>query len=171
MALVSSYSEAVLRSKTGGPVVGQPTEVHTEAKNAIGKVALDQFDNEYVYLKGVTGVVEGMAVTFDEAGVTALLAANAKGQIAWGTGLTVSSTYGWYARYSPGSGLLARVVTGTADNAFLGKETNDGEIGDGRAAGDQIYGVMSRAANATGATVLQLISTFCYPFVDDIYGS
>lgn len=171
MALVSSYSEARIRSISGGPVSGQPGEVHTTAKNAIGTPALDQFDNEYVYLKGVTGTVEGMAVTYDEAGVTALLVANAKGAIAWATGLTIGSTYGWYARFSPGSGILARVVTGTADNAFLGKETNDGEIGDGRAAGDQIYGVMSRAGNSSGATVLQLISTFCYPFVDDIYGS
>lgn len=171
MGLTSSYSEARIRSISGGPVSGQPGEIHTTAKNAIGTAALDQFDNEYVYLKGIGSTVEGMAVTFDEAGVTALLVANAKGAVAWATGATVANTFGWYARFSPGSGLLARVVTATADNAFLGFETTSGEIGDGRAAGDQIYGVMSRAANASGATVLQLISTFCYPFVDDIYGS
>lgn len=171
MALTSSYTEAVLRSKTGGPVSGQAGEIHDSAQNTIGKVALDQFDNEYVYLKGITGVVEGMAVTFDEVGVTALLAANAKGPVAWGTAAIVANKFGWFARYSPASNLLARVVTGTADNSLLGKETNDGEIGDGRAAGDQIYGVTARAGNASGATVLQAISTSCYPFVDDVYGA
>lgn len=171
MPLTTSYTEAVLRSKTGGPVSGQAGDIDATAKNTIGKVALDQFDNEYVYLKGIGSVVEGMAVTFDEVGVTALLVANAKGAVAWATGAIVANKFGWFARYSPGSNLLARVVTGTADNSLLGKETTDGEIGDGRAAGDQIYGVVARAANASGATVLQAISTMCYPFVDDVYGA
>jgi hypothetical protein len=167
MALTSAYTEAVIRGVTG-PVVGQPGDIHSTAQNAIGARALDQFDNEYIYLQGVASAVAGMAVTFDEAGVTALLAANAKGPVAWATGAIVAAKFGWFARFG---NLLGRVVNNTADNAFLGRETTDGEIGDGKAAGDAIYGVMSRAANSSGATVLQSIQTFCYPFVDDIYGS
>jgi hypothetical protein len=168
MALVSSYTEAVIRGVTG-PVVGQPGDIHATAQNAIGARALDQFDNEYVYLKGVANTVEGMAVTYEEDGTTTLLAANAKGAVAWATGAIVAAKFGWFARF--GTTLLARVVTATADNSLLGRETTDGEIGDGRAAGDQIYGVIARAANASGATVLQKIQTNCYPFVDDVYGA
>lgn len=171
MPLTSSYSEAVIRSNTGGPVVGQPGDIHDTAQNPLGAVAYDQFDNEYVYLTGVVGTVEGSAVTFDEATITTLLAANAKGAVAWATGAIVAGKFGWYARFSPGSNLLARVVTATADNALLGREGADGDIGDGRAAGDQIYGVESRAANASGSTELLPISTACYPFVDDTYGA
>jgi hypothetical protein len=165
MPLVTSYTEAQLVELVGGA----PGDIDTTAKNAIGTVAHDQFGNEYVYLKGIGSTVEGMAVTYDEAGVTALLVANAKGPVAWATGATVASTFGWYAR--KGETLLARVITATADNTFLGKETTDGEIGDGRAAGDQIYGVIARAANASGATVLQVIQVFAYPYVDDVYGA
>jgi len=168
MALTSAYTEAKIRGVSGKPVVGQPGDVHTSAQNEIGARALDQWDNEYVYLQGVASVVAGMAVTFDEAGVTTMLAANAKGPVAWATGAVDATTeFGWFARYG---NLLARLAINTADNALLGRETTDGEIGDGRAAGDQIYGVISRGS--TGAAVaLTKIQTMTYPFVDDIYGS
>lgn len=164
MPLTSSYTEAVLVT----PVEGQPGDVHDTAKNEINAVAYDQFGNEYRYGQGVANAVEGSAVTFDELGVTALLAANAKGPVMWATGAIVAAKFGWFARFG---NLLGRVVTNTADNSLLGRESADGDIGDGRAAGDQIYGVVARAANASGATVLQKIQTACYPFVDDIYGS
>lgn len=166
MGLTSSYTEAKLRGIGGSPIVGQPGDVHTEALNAVGTRALDQFDNEYVYLKGVANTVEGFAVTFDELGVTTALAANAKGPVAFATGATVASTWGWYARYG---NILALVANTTADDYGLGRETTDGNIGNGRAAGDQIYGLICRTTVTTLA--LTAVQTCGYPFVDDIYGS
>lgn len=163
MGLTTSYSEAKLRGITG-PIEGQANEVHTTQKNALGARALDQFDNEYVYLKGVASTVEGMAVTFDEAGVTTLLAANAVGPVAWATAAIDATTkFGWYAT---AGAILGRVVTATADNAQLGRETTDGEIGDGFAAGDAIRLCVARAANASGSTVLQKIQTAGRPYVE-----
>lgn len=167
MALVSSYSEARIRSITGGPVSGQPNEVHDSALNPVLTEAIDQFGNKYVYLLGLAGHVEGLAVTYDEAGVTAALAANAKGPTAWATGAIVAAKYGWFARKG---NLLCLVAANTADNALLGRETTDGYIGDGRAAGDQIYGVMSRAATA-GSAALSRVQVYSDPFVDDVYGA
>ena len=164
MGLTSSYTEAKLCGPW--PVVGQPGDVHSSAYNALGAVAFDQFGNEYVYLKGVASTVEGFAVTFDEVGVTTALVANAKGAVAWATGATVADKYGWYARRG---NLLALVANTTADDYSLGRETTDGYIGNGRAAGDAIYGVMCRTTVTTAA--LTAIQTFCYPFVDDAYGS
>lgn len=165
MGLTSAYTEAKLVGPW--PIVGQPGDVHTTAQNAIGAVAYDLFGNEYIYLQGVASTVAGFAVTFDEAGVTTALAANAKGPVAWATGATVAATFGWYARVG---NLLALVAANTADNSLLGRETTDGTIGDGRAAGDQIYGVMARAATG-GSAVLSSIQAYTRPFVDDIYGA
>lgn len=163
MALSTTYTDAYLVDA----VVGAPGEVHTEAKNDLMTVAHDQFGNEYVYMKGVVGTVEGTSVTYDEAAVTTVLVANAKGPVAFATGATVASTYGWYAR--KGDTLLAQVAANSADNAFLGRETSDGVIGDGRAAGDEIYGVISRQATTTAA--LAKVQAFAYMFVDDTKGS
>lgn len=166
MALTSSYSEA----KLVGPfaVAGNPNEVHDSALNSVGAVAFDQFGNEYVYLKGVASTVEGDAVTFDEEGVTTLLAANAVGPVAWATAAIVANKYGWYARRG---NLLGNVVTATSADSTVGRETTDGKVGDGRAAGDQIYGVVCREANASGSTALKKLQVYAYPHVDNIYGS
>ena len=166
MGLTASYTEAKLRGIGGGPIVGQPGDIHTEALNALGARALDQFGNEYVYLKGVASTVEGFAVTFDELGISTALAANAKGPVAWATGATVASTWGWYARYG---NLLALVANTTADDFSLGRETTDGNIGNGRAAGDEIAGLMCRTTVTTLA--LTAVQTFCYPYVNDVLGS
>lgn len=164
--LTTSYTEAYLCGPV--PQAGSPGEVLATEVTPVGTVAFDQFGNEYVFVKGVASGVEGFAVTFDEAGVTTALAANAKGPVAWLTGALVAGTYGWAAR--KGQKLLALVAANTADNALLGRETTDGYIGDGRAAGDEIYGVISRAAvDATAA--LSAIQVYGYPYVDDANGA
>ena len=66
--------------------------------------------------------------------------------------------------------LLCLVAANCGDNALLGRETTDGYIGDGRAAGDQIYGVMSRASTS-GSAALSSVQVYTHPFVDDVYGS
>lgn len=156
---------------TGGQraVAGQPGDVDTTARQALGTRAFgrDTTGNsaEYIYLLGVASTIVGSVVTFDEAGVTTLVAANAKGPIAVATGLTVASTYGWYGIQGT---FLTDVVANSADNSTIGRETTDGKVGDGRAAGDQIANAFQRAATTAAAVVL---CQFDHSFVDDFLGA
>lgn len=122
--------------------------------------------SEFIYLKGIGSTAIGSWVTFDENGVTALLAANGKGFVAVATAATIANTYGWYCIYGVTSALLA---ANCADNASIGRETTDGYAGDGRAAGDEIIGAMSRGATA-GAAALATVQ-LAYPFVNDATGA
>ena len=144
---------------------GAPGDVDSAARNPLGMRAFgyDTTGNiaEYIYLKGVASTIVGSVVTYDEAGVTALIAANAVGPVAVATGLTVASTWGWYGIWGVFS---TDVVANCADNAKLGRETTDGKVGDGAAAGDNIFGAVSRAAT-TGAAVI--LCQFTYPSVND----
>ena len=152
---------------TGAPLaaVGLPGEVHTSARNPVGMRAMgyDTTGNiaEYIYLKGVASTIVGSVVTYDEAGVTALIVANAVGPVAIATGLTVASTWGWYGIAGT---FLTDVVANCADNAKLGRETTDGKVGDGFAAGDAITGAVSRAATTAAAVIL---CQYLYPSVND----
>lgn len=145
--------------------VGASDEVHTTQKNPINCHAEDAQGNEYIYLVGVASTIAGSVVTFDEAGVTTLLAANAKGPVAVAQAATVASTWGWYMVRGSCS---VDVVANSADNATMGRETTDGKVGDGRAAGDQIANFFAR-----GATTAAALATcqFCYPYVDDFIGA
>lgn len=156
---------------TGGTraVAGQPGDVDTVARNPLGTRAQGQDTTgntaEYIYLLGVASTIVGSVVTFDEAGVTTLIAANAKGPVAVATGLTVASTWGWYGIQGT---FLTDVVANSADNSTIGRETTDGKVGDGRAAGDQIANAFQRAATTAAAVVL---CQFDHPFVDDFLGA
>jgi len=140
--------------------------VDTTQQVPIGTRQRDASGNEYVYLKGVASTLAGSWVTYDEAGTTALLAANAIGPVAVAGAATVANTWGWYCVYGSCSALLA---ANCADNARLGRETADGYAGDGRAAGDEIYGAISRGSTA-GSAALTSVQIY-YPFVDDANGA
>ena len=119
---------------------------------------------EFIYLKGVASTAEGTAVTYDEEGVTTLLAANAIGPVAFALGATVASTYGWYQILGK---CAAVTVANSAADALIGRETSDGSIGDGEAVGDQINGCISRSATDTPATGFSWVQIFAYPYVND----
>lgn len=139
--------------------------VDTSAKVAVGTRVRDVSGNEYIYLQGVASTVAGSAVTFDEAGVTTLLAANAIGPVAIAQAATVANTFGWYGIFGT---FTADGVANIADNALLGRETTDGKLGDGEATGDQILGMISRSAT-TGAGP---VTVQCwYPHVNDATGA
>lgn len=121
--------------------------------------------NTYIYLKGIGSTVAGSAVTYDEAGITTLLAANAIGPVAFATAATVANTWGWYLIAGTG---LADIVANSADNATIGRETSDGKVGDGRAAGDEIIGAVQRVAVTTAQVGLIQCQ---YPLVNDKTGS
>jgi hypothetical protein len=150
------------------PAVGASDEVHSEQKNPLGMIAHGTDGSEWIYLTGVASCAVGYAVTYDEASVTTLLVANAKGPVAIAGAATVADKYGWFCILAP-NGVTASVVADSADNAFLGRETTDGRLGDGRASGDQIYGIISRGATVAAGTAT--VQIFSHPFVDDTYGS
>jgi hypothetical protein len=157
--------------KTGATLasVGALTDVHTEARNPVGLrvVGTDDFGNsaEYVYLKGATSTIVGSVVTFDEAGATTLIAANAKGPVAIAMAVTVADRWGWYCVQGT---VKADVVASSADNATMGRETTDGKIGDGRSAGDEIANCFSREATTSAALAYVQID---HPYVNDFLGS
>lgn len=130
----------------------------TEIKDAAG--------NAWVYLKGITSLVAYDAVTYDEVGVTALLAANAKGPVAFaGATVDAATKFGWFGVKGK---FTCNMVANSADNTLIGRETTDGKVGDGRAAGDEIYNCMARSATTSAATGTVQIA---YPFVDDSKGA
>jgi hypothetical protein len=145
---------------------GQPGEVHTTALNPLGMrcPGYDAIGNmgEYVYLQGVASTIVGSVVTYDEAGVSTLIAANAVGPVAVATAIVDStSEYGWYGIAGT---FPTDVVANCADNAKLGRETTNGKVGDGFAAGDAITGAVSRAETTSAAVVN---CQFLYPSVND----
>lgn len=142
-------------------------QVDTSAAYAMGQKFQDKDGNEFVYLTGVASTLKGSWVTYDELGITTLLVANAIGPVAVAMAVIDStSKFGWYQVRGLASALLA---ANCADNATLGRETTDGYAGDGRAAGDQLIGAISRGATAGNAALatVQLL----YPSATDALGS
>ena len=152
-------------------VNGDSLSTHTSQKNPIGMEVQDVEGGVWKYMLGVASLAAGEAVTYDEDGVTARLAANAKGPVAFLDGAhadpPTATEYAWFQVVSgPSTTVLA--AASSADNALAGRETADGSIGDGRAAGDQIYNFITRGASSAAGLIS---AQFRYPFVDDAYGS
>lgn len=149
---------------------GQPGEVHTTSKNALNSIAYgygaDGTPAEYIYLKGVASTIVGSVVTYDELGVSTLIVANAIGPVAVATAITDATTeFGWYAI----SGVHeVDTVANSAADVGVGRETTNGKVGDGRAAGDQIANWVQRDATTTAAVVTH---QFYRPYVDDFQGA
>ena len=142
---------------------GDTTIIDTTATVPVLTRAKDENGNEYIYLAGCTSTIVGSWVTYDEAGATTLLVANAIGPVAVAMAITsTTAKYGWYQVFGKCEACL---ITGTADNAFLGFETTAGYAGDGQASGDCITGAVSResSASTTGVYTCQI----CYPSVND----
>jgi hypothetical protein len=135
------------------------SQVDTTVAFTLGTQTMDKSGNIYVYMLGVASTIVGSWVTFDEAYTTTLLVANASGPVAVSMGINVASTYGWYQIWGKASACTA---ADCADNAPLGYETTAGYAGDGRAAGDMIYGAISRQG-AAAVTTVQIWN----PFVTD----
>lgn len=162
-------------SKTGGAIlsVGQLTDVDTSARNPLGTrvQGTDALGNsaEYIYLTGVASTIVGSVVTFDQAGLTTLIVADASGPVAVAMAITVASTYGWYAIQGT---IMVDVVANSAAAATTaknpGRETTDGKVGDGRAAGDEINNFFQRTATTGAALVYCQID---HPFVNNFTGA
>lgn len=123
----------------------------------------DEQGNEYVYLKGLAATVLGSWVTFDEVGVTTLLAANAIGEVAIAMGACVATKFGWYNIYG---GVQGKVAVAFADNGNVYATATAGTADDAVVAGDRVKCATGRSAiDATviGCALMQIN----YPYMDD----
>lgn len=137
--------------------------IDTTAKVPLGTEACDSSGNIYKYLTGVASTVAGSVVTFDEAGLTTLIAANAVGPVAVAMAATVASTYGWYAVSH--LGVSAACDTVAADVACYIDGTS-GRVDDAVVTGDLIVGAMTRTTDSGGFCTVQISR----PFVTNILG-
>jgi hypothetical protein len=120
---------------------------------------------EFIYLKGVSSTVVGSVVTFYESDwTTALLAANAIGQVGVAMSINAAATsYGWYQIVGKA---IAKCVAAVADNGLVYACATAGSIDDAATAGDRVKRAITASATDTPAT------GFCYieikdPFMDD----
>jgi len=154
---------AKLRGISGDGVVGYSTDIHSAAKNPVGKRAYDESDNEYIYLKGVADTLAGSWVSFDEAGLTLLAVANAQGRVAVAKAATVASTWGWYQIYGSTSALC---LVSFVDNGKVYLTATPGSVDDTDVSADFVLGAVGRSARdtTTGMATFELN----YPMVLDL---
>lgn len=136
------------------------SEIDTVQQFPLNSRQKDQNGNEYIYLKGVANTIVGAFVTFDEVGVTTLLAANAIGPVAIAQAATVASTFGWYLIYGSCNG---KVSAAFADNGNVYATATAGEVDDAVVAGDRVKNAVGRSAIAAGVALMQVR----YPEMDD----
>ncbi len=119
---------------------------------------------EFIYLKGVASTVVGSAVTYNEDDFsTALLAANAIGQVAFSMSINVANQYGWYQVFGKAVG---KGAAGLVDNANCYATATAGTIDDAVVAGDRIKQCKTASALDTPSTGLVELE-ISYPFMDD----
>lgn len=144
--------------------MSQFTQVHAEQKQRLLTRKKDVAGNEYIYLKGVGSTAAGSVVTYDEAGATTLIAANAVGPVAVAQAAVDStSEFGWYMI----SGKCAAACdAGITDNVGLFIDGTAGRVDDTTVTGDKIVGMVSRGTDASNLVLVQM----SYPFVTDSLG-
>lgn len=144
--------------------LGALTTVYTDAtKFSLGEVVSDELGKQYIFLTGVASTVAGSWVTFDEAYLTTLIAANAVGPVGVAMAATVASTYGFYQIY--GNCAVSASDTTAADVALYIDGTA-GRVDDAVVTGDLVVGACSTAADT--ANVLPVFLNF--PFVTNVLG-
>lgn len=156
-------------------VNGQPGEVHTAAKVPVGSRAkgIDAYggDAEYIYLKGITATIVGSVVTYEAiTGVTALIVADMSGPVAVATAIVDANTkFGWYCiQGKVDTDVVANSAAAAAGAKNPGRETTDGKVGDGRAAGDEIANFFQLTATTAAAIVPCAID---HPYVNNFLGA
>lgn len=139
--------------------------VDTSKQVPLGTRAFDNDGNEYIYLQGVASCVAGSWVSFDEAHVTTLLVANAKGRVAVAMAAVDATTeFGWFQIY--GKNTIAKVLASFADDGLIYSTATAGSVDDAVVAGDLVVGAIGRSAIASGAATVELN----YPFATDTLG-
>lgn len=162
-------------AKTGARIatLGLLTDVDTAARNPLGTrvQGTDATGNsaEYIYLTGVAATIVGSVVTYDHAGLSTLIVADASGPVAVAMAITVASTFGWYGIQGTfPTDVVANSAAAATTAKNPGRETTDGKVGDGRAAGDEINNFFQRVATTAAAVVNCQID---HPFVNNFTGA
>lgn len=144
------------------------TDVDTSQKYRLGKRLKDSAGNEYIYLKGVANTAQGSWVSFDEAHVTTLLAANAVGRVAVARAAVDATTkFGWFQIYGKVS---AKVLASFADNGKIFATSTAGSVDDAVVTGDLVVGAIGRSAIDGGTSTGQAYVELNYPFATDVLG-
>lgn len=147
------------------PAVGPIDGVHSTQAHTLGTRARDNEGNEYIYLQGVASCLAGSVVTYDEAHVTTLAIANAKGRVAVAMAAVDATTeFGWFGIFGKHA---AKVAASFADNGNVFLTATGGTVDDADVAGDAVIGMVGRAAINTPSTGLAWME-LNYPFVSDI---
>lgn len=141
------------------PAKGAISDVDSTPKYEIGERLMDNQGNQYVYLQGVASTVVGSVVTYDELGVTTLLAANAIGPIAVAMGICTAGLYGLYLVFGSAPAKAGTV----ADNGNVYATATAGTVDDAVVAGDRVKCALFRSADAAGLATMQV----WFPFMDD----
>ena len=150
---------------------GDPADVDTTQQLPLG-TRIKLYDTtlgpaEAIYLKGVASTAQGSWVSFDEAFVTTLLAANAVGQVAVALAAVDATTkFGWYVVYGK---VPAKALAAFADDGKVYSTATPGSVDDAVVAGDLVVGAIGRSALGTpvaGQAYFQL----SYPFATDVVG-
>ncbi len=162
-----------MAAKLLGVAIGAPGDIDTVARNVVGTRVKGKdaygFNAEYIYLAGCASTIVGSVVTFLNDGTTALIVADMSGPVAVATGITVASTWGWYCiQGKVDVDVVANSAAFATSAKNPGRETTDGKVGDGRAAGDEIANFIQLTATTTAAVVPCQID---HPFVDNFLGA
>lgn len=152
-------------------VIGtQPiTETETTQKHPLGftvkAVSATYGEGEFIYLKGVSSTVVGSVVTFYESDyTTALLAANAIGQVAIAMSANAAATsFGWYQIKGKA---IAKCVAAVADNGLVYACATAGSIDDAATSGDRVKKAITASATDGAGTGFCFVE-IDYPWMDD----
>lgn len=144
-------------------MAAQSTQVHATQKYRLGTRMRESL-KEYVYLKGVASCAAGSWVSYDEAHLTTLLAANAVGPVAIAQAVVDAATkFGWFQIY--GVCTIASTDTVAADKALFIDGTA-GRADDAVVTGDLIVGAYSQTADTANVATVRIV----YPSVTDVLG-
>lgn len=147
------------------------TETSTTQNHELGTIvtAKDFGSNangtgDFIYLKGVASTVEGSWVTYSpDDHATALLAANAVGQVGIAMSANVASQYGWYQVRGKAVG---KCLASYADNGLVYATATAGSVDDAAVAGDRVKQALGASAidfPATGMAEFDIQM----PYMDD----
>lgn len=132
---------------------GDTTVVDTTQSADLGTKAVDQDGNEYIYLQGVAAVVNGSVVSFDEAGVTTLLAAGAVGRVAVAKAAIIANTFGWFQVYGTNTEVSTGTVVGDLP-CYI--DATPGRVAEAAVAGDWVSGAITRSADTANVATVEL---------------
>ena len=133
-------------------VVGNPGDIHTTQRNALGARSFDELGNEYIYLAGVASTVANDWVAYDEVFASTRTLAATLGPCAIASAAIVASNWGWYG--------LAGKFTGTsgtiADNGHVYSTSTAGSVDDAAVQGSRILGAIARSSDSGGVATFQI---------------